>query len=316
MNQPILEVKNLAKSYRVKSLFKKARTVRALNGVSLSLQPQKTLAVIGESGCGKSTLAKVLMRIENKDDGEVYFEGTNTDRYSRQDYIRKIQMIFQDPLTSLNPRKKVSEILAEPLQINTQLSQSEIRERVLDIMAKVGLRPEFADRYPHMFSGGQRQRIGIARALTLKPQVLICDEPVSALDISIQAQVLNLLLDLQDQEKLSYVFISHDLSVVRHIADEVLVMYLGQVVEFGSRDQIFSNPLHPYTQALIASTPKVEKEPRNYKTLGGDLPSPFNLPTGCPLSSRCAFARPICSEKPIPLELKQGRWVACLFAEG
>ncbi|MES2856434.1 MAG: ATP-binding cassette domain-containing protein, partial [Bdellovibrionota bacterium] len=233
----------------------KSGLVKALDGVSFSLEQGKTLAIVGESGCGKSTLAKCLMLIESITAGDVSFEGKALSQTPAKDWRKQVQMIFQDPYSSLNPRKKCIDIIAEPLVIAGGLSKDEVRERARQMMAKVGLRPEFESRYPHMFSGGQRQRIGIARALMLRPKLLICDEPVSALDVSIQAQVLNLLMDLQDEFNLSYLFISHDLSVVRHIADHILVMYLGQVMEYGPRDNVFKNPKNPYTQALLTSHP-------------------------------------------------------------
>jgi dipeptide transport system ATP-binding protein len=253
----VLEAKHLHKTYRIRQLFKKAVEVRALNDVSFSLAAGKTLAVVGESGSGKSTLAKCLMRIESLDlgSGDIWLDGQPMGQLTAKQWRHQIQMIFQDPYSSLNPRRRVIDIISEPLVIAGENSSDEIRQRALEMMAKVGLRPEFGMRFPHMFSGGQRQRIGIARALMLQPRILICDEPVSALDVSIQAQVLNLLMDLQDDLGLSYIFISHDLSVVKHIADEILVMHHGQVMEYGVREQIFLAPQHAYTQTLLASHP-------------------------------------------------------------
>lgn len=256
---PLLEVRGLKKTYDVRSLFRKVGEVRALRGVSFTLNAGETLAVVGESGCGKTTLAKCLMRIETPTEGEIRIDGRAPHEIPEARFRRQIQMIYQDPYGSLNPRKQAWQIISEPLAINTGLSRRSRRVEAEEMMKLVGLRPELADRYPHMFSGGQRQRIGIARALMLKPKILLCDEPVSALDVSIQAQILNLLMDLQQKMGLSYIFISHDLSVVRHIADQVLVIYLGEPVEQGSRDSVFLNPLHAYTRTLLASIPALDR---------------------------------------------------------
>lgn len=311
MDTPLLEIKDLRKHYPIRRFLKAPALVKALDGVSFSLQRGKTLAIVGESGCGKSTLAKCLMHIEDITSGSVSLEGRSIQETPLADWRRQVQMIFQDPYSSLNPRKKALDIISEPLVIAGELSSDEIRARAREMMAKVGLRPEFEGRYPHMFSGGQRQRIGIARALMLKPKLLICDEPVSALDVSIQAQVLNLLMDLQDEFGLSYLFISHDLSIVRHIADEVVVMYLGQVMERGSRDRIFTNPQHPYTKALMASHPDLTAIRAPQATVEGELPSPLNPPPGCPFQKRCSQALPICGEKRPALREVEGRTAAC-----
>ena len=308
---PFLEVKDLRKHYEVRRLLKPTAFVKALDGVSFRLERGKTLAIVGESGCGKSTLAKCLMLIEGITSGEVRLEGRRLEEIPAHEWRRSVQMIFQDPYSSLNPRKRALEIISEPLLIAGGLSQSEIRDRARAMMAKVGLRPEFESRYPHMFSGGQRQRIGIARALMLQPKLLICDEPVSALDVSIQAQVLNLLMDLQDEFKLSYLFISHDLSIVRHIADDVLVMYLGQVMEAGPRERIFNDPQHPYTRALMASHPDLTEIHAPRASLEGELPSPLNPPTGCPFQGRCPHVMPVCRERRPPLFEVAGRRSAC-----
>lgn len=308
---PFLEVKNLKKFYEVRRFFKPPAAIKALDGVSFKLARGKTLAVVGESGCGKSTLAKCLMLIEKPTVGEIRLEGSRQDEITARDWRRQVQMIFQDPYSSLNPRKKAIDIIAEPLVINGGLSKDEIYSHARTMMSKVGLRPEFESRYPHMFSGGQRQRIGIARALMLQPKLLICDEPVSALDVSIQAQVLNLLMDLQDEFGLSYLFISHDLSVVRHIADDILVMYLGQVMEFGPRERVFVDPQHPYTQALLASHPDLASASGPKEALKGELPSPLNPPLGCPFQSRCPRVMSICRERRPPLYEVQGRISAC-----
>ena len=262
-NAPLLDAINLKKYYPVKQgMFKAPKMVKAVDGVSFTLERGKTLAVVGESGCGKSTLGRMLTMIEHPTEGELFYNGQNflvNDKATSTLRRQKIQIVFQNPYSSLNPRKKVGEILEEPLIINTSLSSKARKEKVLAMMAKVGLKPEFYDRYPHMFSGGQRQRIAIARGLMLNPDIVVADEPVSALDVSVRAQVLNLMMDLQEELGLSYVFISHDLSVVKHIADEVMVMYLGRCVEQGDVNQIFENPKHPYTQALRSATPQLDQ---------------------------------------------------------
>lgn len=296
----VLETINLAKYYPVKQgMFKPDAEVKALNGVSFALAKGKTLAVVGESGCGKSTLARVLTMIETPTDGELLYKQDSLlkkDPKTAALRRQKIQIIFQNPYGSLNPRKKVGAILEEPLKINTELNSSERKERVLAIMSKVGLRPEFYDRYPHMFSGGQRQRIAIARGLMLNPDIVIADEPVSALDVSVQAQVLNLMMDLQDELGLSYLFISHDLSVVEHIADDVLVMYLGKVVEKASKRALFAHPMHPYTEALLSATPQLNTEGKREKIrLIGELPSPLKPPKGCAFHARCQYAFELCN---------------------
>jgi len=314
---PIIEARGLGKHYEIKRFLSASSFVKAVDGVSLRLMPKKTLAIVGESGCGKSTLARLLMRLEPASFGDLLFQGQSVAALSAREYRQSVQMIFQDPYSSLNPRKKAHDIIAEPLVINTDLSSSERDKRVQEVLAKVGLRPDAAHRYPHMFSGGQRQRIGIARALMLRPQVLICDEPVSALDISIQAQVLNLLMDLQDEFGLSYMFISHDLSVVRHIADEVMVMYLGRVMEYGTRQQIFENPQHPYTRMLLASTPDIASGLRRQEELGRsqskamDLPSPLNPPPGCVFQTRCSHVMEACRSKIPELRSLSDRAIAC-----
>ena len=309
----VLEATGLGKHYELKKLFRPSRFVKALDGVSFRLRKGETLAVVGESGCGKSTLAKVLTKVENASFGEVKVDGKTWTSLTPADYRKKLQMVFQDPYSSVNPRKKAGAIIAEPLAVNTAMSGAERRARALELMDQVGLRPEYIERYPHMFSGGQRQRIGIARALVLCPEVLVLDEPVSALDISIQAQVLNLLLDLQDKLGLSYVFITHDLSVVRHIANEVLVMYLGKVVEHGTREAVLNDPKHPYTKALLASTPTITGKAREATAaLTGELPSPLNPPPGCTFHRRCPLAVARCREDiPAARKLEDGRSVAC-----
>lgn len=253
----ILEVKNLKKTYEVKKMFSSS-LVPALKDISFNLYENETLSIVGESGCGKSTLAKVLTKLESPTSGHIIIDGKDYDQIPDNEYHNMIQMVFQDPYQSLNPRKKAFDIIADPLRINTNKSKSEIEELVLSMMTKVGLRPEFRDRYPHHFSGGQRQRLGIARALMLRPKILILDEPVSALDVSIQAQVLNLLMELQNEFSLSYLFISHDLSVVEHISDRILVINKGEIAELGDAQEVFNNPQNDYTKLLLNSIPKLD----------------------------------------------------------
>lgn len=316
---PALEARGLKRHYNVKqSAFAKPQVLKAMDGVGFVLEPRETLAVVGESGCGKSTLGRVLTLIEPPTEGDFLFDGeviVHGDRRQTKRMRRRVQMIFQDPYGSLNPRKKVGAILEEPLRINTNMSKREREFAARAMMTKVGLRPEHYNRYPHMFSGGQRQRIGIARALVLHPKLVIADEPVSALDVSIQAQVLNLLMDLQDELDLAYVFISHDLSVVRHIADHVMVMYLGRSVEQGTKEVIFDKPIHPYTRALLASTPRVNPDERLQRiVLKGELPSPLDPPSGCAFHRRCPYAQERCAQdRPEPRQV-ESRMVACHFA--
>jgi dipeptide transport system ATP-binding protein len=309
----LIKANKLKKVYTISKMFKETRYLNALSEVSFELAQGETLGIVGESGCGKSTLAKVLTKLEQLSSGEVEIEGVNFNQIPNKKFHSLIQMVFQDPYQSLNPRKKAFDIIAEPLYINENLSKNEIEVRVKEAMEKVGLRFEFKDRYPHQFSGGQRQRLGIARALMLNPKILILDEPVSALDVSIQAQVLNLLVDLQTQMKLSYLFISHDLSVIAHMSDKIMVMYLGKIVEYGSRDQIFLDPVHPYTKILLESAPEVHKTKHEKLTVTGELPSPFNLPKGCAFQSRCPFVKDECKQGEINLRETKGRQVACLL---
>ena len=320
-NAPLLDAINLKKYYPVKQgMFKAPKMVKAVDGVSFTLERGKTLAVVGESGCGKSTLGRMLTMIEHPTKGELFYNGQNflvNDKATSTLRRQKIQIVFQNPYSSLNPRKKVGEILEEPLIINTSLSSKARKEKVLAMMAKVGLKPEFYDRYPHMFSGGQRQRIAIARGLMLNPDIVVADEPVSALDVSVRAQVLNLMMDLQEELGLSYVFISHDLSVVKHIADEVMVMYLGRCVEQGDVNQIFENPKHPYTQALLSATPKLDQTEKGERIkLTGELPSPLKPPKGCAFHARCWKATERCKvEQPALTPYADTRKIACFMVE-
>lgn len=291
----VLTAKNLKKTFSIPMGFGKHKPLHALRGVDFTLEKGKTLAVVGESGCGKSTLAKCLLGIETPTDGEVLYQGKNFHALPQSERVQAIQMIFQDPYGSLNPRKKVWQIISEPMQIQSKATKEECREEARKLMKTVGLRPEFDERYPHMFSGGQRQRIGIARALVLRPQILLCDEPVSALDVSVQAQVLNLLEELKREFHLSMIFISHDLSVVKHVADEVMVMYLGETVEYAKKSELFHHPVHPYSRALLTSAPSLAGMIKKEKAfdpvrLAGELPSPLNPPSGCTLHGRCPYA--------------------------
>ena len=317
-NKVVLKADNLHKHYPVSQGLGKAKAyVKALNGVSFELQAGKTLAVVGESGCGKSTLARQLTLIEEPTDGELFINDEATTGYSRKalkELRTEIQMVFQNPYGSLNPRHTIGYQLTEPLDIHTKLSKDDKRDKINEMMRNVGLRPEHAGRYPHMFSGGQRQRIALARAMMLNPKIVVADEPTSALDVSIQAQVLNLFMDLQDEYRTAYVFISHNLSVVRHVADDVMVMYLGQAVEHGPKEAIYNAPKHPYTIALLAAAPTVNGH-KNDLTLQGELPSPLNPPSGCALHKRCPYAKQQCSEIEPQLREWDGRLVACLRLE-
>lgn len=313
----LLQVKDLKKTYPISRAFRRPLQVQALRGINLDLNESETLAVVGESGCGKSTLAKVLMKIEQKTSGEAQILGQDISAMSSRDLPGYLQMIFQDPYSSLNPRKKIFDIIAEPLKIKGQDAEL-MSKSVSEVAALVGLRPEILYRYPHMLSGGQRQRVGIARALVTRPKVIVCDEPVSALDVSVQAQVLNLLLDLQAQQKLSYLFISHDLGVVRFLAHRVAVMYLGQIVEIASRDQLFEAPLHPYTQLLLSSNPHLGIQTQENLFKDTDLPSPLNPPSGCSFHTRCPFVTEDCRQRaPVlrKIESISTGEVACHHAE-
>ena len=312
----LLQARDLKKYYPVKrGIFAEAKMLKALDGASFTLDKGKTLAIVGESGCGKSTLARLLTMIELPTAGTLRIgelEVAGANQATLLTLRPKVQIVFQNPYGSLNPRQKIGHALEEPLLVNGRFTSVERSAKAREMLRRVGLRPEHYDRYPHMFSGGQRQRIAIARALMLEPEVLVLDEPVSALDLSIQAQVLNLLADLQEQLGLAYVFISHDLSVVRHIADDVMVMYLGHVVEQGSRDAIFSRPQHPYTKALLSATPVADPAHKRQRiVLKGELPSPLSPPSGCPFRTRCPIAETPCAEKRPQLQSKAGHQVAC-----
>ncbi|KOF53641.1 peptide ABC transporter ATP-binding protein [Achromobacter sp. DMS1] len=309
---PLLQVIGLKKHYALED----GKVLRAVDGVSLSVPRGHTLGLVGESGCGKSTTGKCLVRLTDPTEGRILLEGRDLaemDRRELRAMRRRMQFIFQDPFSSMNPRMRVRDIVGEPLR-NFGHGKTAIRERVAGLLARVSLRPDAADRYPHEFSGGQRQRIVIARALALDPGLIVCDEPVSALDVSVQAQVINLLMDLQRDLGLTYVFISHDLSVVRHISHHVAVMYLGRIVESGSREAIFGRPAHPYTRALMASAPSA-RERRPAQVLQGEIPSPLSPPSGCAFRTRCPRAEARCArETPLPRTIAPGQQVACHFA--
>ena len=322
MSDLVLEADSLSRHYPVRrGLFAEIATVKAVSEVSFTVRRGETLAIVGESGCGKSTLARLLTMIELPTSGRLKVDGldvTNGDQAALRKLRQTVQIVFQNPYGSLNPRQKIGAALEEPLAINTDLSAEERQARAADILAKVGLRTEHYHRYPHMFSGGQRQRIAIARALVLRPKILVLDEPVSALDVSIRAQILNLLADLKSEFGLTYVLISHDLSVVRHVADTVMVMYLGRVAEHGPARDVFRMPRHPYTQALLSATPVADPRARRQRIrLEGELPSPFAPPSGCAFNPRCRYANERCrAEVPAPLAAGP-QLVAChAVAEG
>jgi oligopeptide transport system ATP-binding protein len=320
----LLQVDNLVMHFPIYRgvIQRQVGAVRAVDGISFDVKRGETLGLVGESGCGKSTAGRTILQLYKATAGEVYFEGTNLASLKREEMRwmrRQMQMIFQDPYASLNPRMTVAEIVGEPLMVHNAATGREIQERVAHLLELVGLNPSFASRYPHEFSGGQRQRIGVARALALQPSFIICDEPISALDVSIQAQVVNLLEELQEQFNLTYLFIAHDLSMVRHISKRVAVMYLGVLVELAGRDDLYREPLHPYTQALLSAVPipdPIADAKRKRVILEGDVPSPANPPSGCRFRTRCPIADKICAEsRPEFREIKPGHFVACFFAD-
>ena len=322
MSDVILKAEDLKKYFKIKG----RKVVKAVDGVSIEVERGKTLGLVGESGCGKSTLGRTLIRIYEPTEGKITLNGKDisgksTKRF-RQDLARSIQMIFQDPYACLSPRMTVSQLISEGWGLNQaiHMSAEDKRDRVIELLETVGLNEEHANRFPHEFSGGQRQRIGIARALSMSPELIICDEPISALDVSIQAQVMNLLLKLQQDKGLSYIFIAHDLSMVRYISDTVAVMYLGSIMEYATNKELYENPQHPYTKALFSAipvaNPKIEKGRSRIK-LEGEIPSPINSPKGCKFCTRCAYAKPVCFEQPPVLkECGPGHKVACHLING
>jgi oligopeptide transport system ATP-binding protein len=318
---PLVEIRDLVKHYPVTGgvLLREVARVHAVDGVSLTIKSGETLGLVGESGCGKSTLGRLILRLDEPTSGQVLFEGDDILAYDPE-RMRKLreemQVIFQDPFSSLNPRKSVAHIVGEPLIVHGVKSRAEREKRVEDLLEVVGLRREHMRRYPHQFSGGQRQRIGVARALALNPKLIICDEAVSALDVSIQAQVINLLQDLQAEFGLTYLFISHDLSVVEHLSDRVAVMYLGKVVELAHKKDLYSTPMHPYTQALLGATPIPDPHLKiKHTILTGDVPSPINPPSGCRFHTRCPYAEQVCKDhEPELRELASEHTAACHFA--
>mgnify|MGYP000873591552 CR=1 FL=1 len=316
----LLRVENLVKHFPIyRGVFQRqVGAVRAVDGVSFSVKRGETLGLVGESGCGKSTTGRAILQLYRPSSGHVHFDGVDLVELKGEDLRkmrRKVQMIFQDPYASLNPRMTVGQIVGEPLMVHGAATQKEMQERVAQLLELVRLNPAFAVRYPHEFSGGQRQRIGIARALALQPSFIVCDEPISALDVSIQAQVVNLLEDLQKEFNLTYLFIAHDLSMVRHISDRVAVMYLGTIVELADRQSLYNNPLHPYSQALLSAVPIADpllEENRKRVILEGDVPSPVNPPSGCRFRTRCPIAKDFCAEKqPEFREVQPDHFVAC-----
>ncbi len=317
----LLEAQHLKKHFPVKGMFwKTVNSAKAVDDVSLKLYKGETLGIVGETGCGKSTLARTLLKLEDPTDGRIILEGTDITDYTEKQMRserRRIQMVFQDPYTSLNPKKRMGAILEEALAI--QGIKEDRQERAMEIISKVGLLKEHYYRYPHEFSGGQKQRIGIARALILNPSIVICDEPVSALDVSIQSQIINLLLDIQEERELSYLFIAHDMSVVRYISSRIGVMYLGHIVEEAYTDDLFTETLHPYSQALLSAVPSTNPNIRKKRiVLEGDIPSPMNVPAGCVFHTRCPYATDKCkAEMPPKREVKTGHFVSChLYEEG
>jgi oligopeptide transport system ATP-binding protein len=320
--QPLLQVRGLRMHFPVTEGLIARRhigDVKAVDGVDLSIRRGETLGLVGESGCGKTTMGRCILRLEKPTAGEILYDGVDIAKLGRRELValrRRIQVIFQDPYSSLNPRQKVGSIISEPMMVHGVESDARRRfDRVRELLSVCGLNPNFADRYPHEMSGGQRQRVGIARALALNPEFIVCDEAVSALDVSIQAQIINLLEDLRDKFNLTYLFIAHDLSVVRHLCQRVAVMYLGRVVELAECDELFDNPLHPYTKALLAAVPvpdpAVEAE-RAFQPVAGEVPSPINPPPGCVFHPRCSIAVAACRvTRPELRELRPGHWAAC-----
>ncbi len=323
MSDPVVSVRNLKKHFPVLKgiLRRQVGAVKAVDGISFDIMPGQTVAMVGESGCGKTTAGRAMIRLIEPNDGEVLFRGVDVTKVGREELRqlrRFMQIIFQDPYSSLNPRQTIGQIIGQPLLLHGLVdNRAQAEQRAKDLLERVGLQPSYTSRYPHEFSGGQRQRIGIARAVALNPDVIICDEAVSALDVSVQAQVLNLLLDLKDEFNLSYLFVTHDLSVVQHVADQVVVMYLGRVVERASRQDLFDAPRHPYTQALLSAVPRTDPRRRRKRViLEGDVPSPINPPSGCHFHTRCPLAHARCrKEEPASHVIAKDHVVTCHLYE-
>ncbi|RDU36060.1 peptide ABC transporter substrate-binding protein [Neobacillus piezotolerans] len=324
MNEAILEVKDLKKYYPVKSgiLGRNQQYLKAVDGVSFSIQKGETFGLVGESGCGKSTVGRSIIRLHDITSGNIYFDGNDIAPLKEKDlkkYRRRMQAVFQDPYASLNPTMNVFELISEPMKIHNSSSISERKEVILDLLERVGLKKDHLYRYPHEFSGGQRQRVSIARALSVRPDFILCDEPISALDVSVQAQVVNMLEDIQQDTGVTYLFIAHDLSMVRHISSRIGVMYLGNMVEIAESNELYKNPLHPYTQALLSAIPEPDttKAARERIILKGEVPSPLNSPSGCKFRTRCPYAMEICAQvEPPMLDAGDGHQVACYLYGG
>jgi len=314
--EKLVEIKNLRKWFSVTSHSNLKKSVKAVDGVSFHIEKREILSLVGESGCGKTTCGKTILRIFNPTEGNIYFDGKDITRLNRKEmlkYRKKMMIIYQDPFGSLDPRMTIGSTITEPMEVHNLYSKKEREDRVIEIMKKVGLLPDQINRYPHEFSGGQRQRIGIARALATNPEFIVADEPVSALDVSIQAQIINLLKDLQEEFGLTLLFVAHDLSVVKHISDRVAVMYLGKIVETASKNELFNHPQHPYTRALLSAIPTPDpKKRKKGQILTGDVPSPMNPPSGCRFNTRCPYVKDICrEEEPELISTKNDHFVAC-----
>lgn len=318
--EKLIEVKDLKKYFPVKNKFidNKKSFIKAVDGVSLDIKRGETFGLVGESGCGKSTLGRTITRLYDVTDGDIFFDGTNIANLNKKQmkpYYKRMQIIFQDPYSSLNPYMNVKELIEEPLALHTSLNKVERIEKIETLVEMVGLKKDDMEKFPHEFSGGQCQRIGIARAISTSPDFVLCDEPISALDVSIQAQVVNMLEDLQKEMGLTYLFVAHDLSMVRHISDRIGVMYLGSIVESGKSNDLYDNPLHPYTKGLLSSIPIADPKKSKKSTINiikGDIPSPINIPSGCRFHTRCPYAKPICSEIPPGVkEVEEDHFVSC-----
>lgn len=311
--RPIIQIKDVKKHYLVGNKLEN-KYLKAVDGVTLDIPYGQTLGLVGESGCGKSTLGRVILRLQEKTEGQIIFDGTDLYSLNPKElthFRNRMQIIFQDPYACLNPRLRIQNIIAEPLKFHERLSKKEREERVKQVMSDVGLTEDIASRFPHELSGGQQQRVGIARALILRPQFIVCDEPVSALDVSVQAQILNLLDELKREYGLTYLFISHNLSVVHHICDRIAVMYLGRIVEIADKEELFENPVHPYTKALISAVLPLDEQNTNRIILKGDLPDPVNPPKGCTFKTRCSLRSAECDEHQKMKEIRPGHWVRC-----